>query len=337
MNLEKEILSFLEQPRRFEELAIRLYQFQRRTNRPYDLYCRALGVSNDVSSWKEIPGLPQQAFKHSEIRSFPVAETRFEFRTSGTTGEGYGRHFLSSLELYKKAVLRGWDFAGLPRYRVGLLMPTPSQNPYSSLARMGAFLSDDAEPHCFWKDPGNLDLAGLRNFIERADGPMTLFGTALAFLDLLQRSGESRLPLPDRSLIMETGGFKGSKRATDKRELYQRLSTYFGIPTDNIWNEYGMTELSSQFYASGVDGSHTGPPWTGVTIIDPATNREVRAGEVGMIRIIDLANFWSVLSIQTQDLGQHQSDAEFRLLGRDPNALPRGCSRAVDEILQLGQ
>src|ERR1700726_255376 len=154
MSLEKEILSFLVQPRpeRFEELAIRLFEVQRKKNRPYDLYCRALGVS--ISSWKEIPGLPQQAFKHSEVRRFPANETRFEFRTSGTTGEGYGRHFLSSLELYKKAVLRGWDFAGLPRYRVGLLMPTPSQNPYSSLARMGAFLSDDAEPHCFWKDPG---------------------------------------------------------------------------------------------------------------------------------------------------------------------------------------
>jgi hypothetical protein len=216
-------------------------------------------------------------------------------------------------------------------------MPTPSQNPHSSLARMGAFLSEDAEPHCFWKDSGSLDLAHLRDFMEQANGPVTLFGTALAFLDLLKRSGESRLPLPDQSLIMETGGFKGSSRAIEKEELYRRLSTYFEIPTDNIWNEYGMTELSSQFYASGVGGLHTGPPWARVTIIDPATNREARTGEVGMIRIIDLANFWSVLSIQTQDLGQHQSDSEFRLLGRDPNALPRGCSRAVDEILQLGR
>src|ERR1700746_3235910 len=138
MNLEKELLSFLKQPQaeRFEELAIELFDLQRKKNRPYDLYCRALGVS--VSSWKEIPGLPQQVFKHSEVRSFPVEETRFEFRTSGTTREGYGRHLLPSLNLYKEAVLRGWAHAGLPYHPIGLLMPDPRQNPHSSLAQMGA-------------------------------------------------------------------------------------------------------------------------------------------------------------------------------------------------------
>jgi hypothetical protein len=338
MNLEEEILFFLERPKpeRFEELAIRLYQIQRAKNRPYDLYCRALGIPNEVSSWNEIPGLPQQAFKHSEIRSFPAEETRFEFRTSGTTGEGYGRHFLPSLDLYKKAVLQGWDHARLPRYPIGLLMPTAVQNPYSSLARMGAFLSDDVEHQYFWKDPGRLDLTNFRNFIARARGPIILFGTALAFLDLLE-SGRSQLSLPEQSLVMETGGFKGSNRTIEKSELYQQLSDYFGIPADSIWNEYGMTELSSQFYASGVDRSHTGPPWTGVVIIDPATNREASLGEIGMVRIIDLVNIWSVLSIQTQDLARRGPGGEFLLLGRDPNALPRGCSRAADEILQTGR
>jgi hypothetical protein len=337
MTLDREILSFLEQPEseRFEELAIRLYQIQRTKNRPYDLYCRALDVSKDISSWKQIPALPQRAFKRSEIRSFPASETRFEFRTSGTTGEGYGRHFLPSLELYEKAVQRGWDWAGLPRYPTGLLMPTSTQNPHSSLARMGTFLSQAAEN--FWKNTGALDLDRLRIFAEQAEGPIILFGTALAFLDLLERSLESRPTLPKGSLVMETGGFKGSSRVIEKAELYHRLASHFDIPVNNIWNEYGMTELSSQFYASGVDGSHQGPPWARVTVIDPATNREISSGATGMIRIVDLANFWSVLAIQTQDLAQPDGSAAFRLLGRDPSALPRGCSRAVDEILQSGR
>jgi hypothetical protein len=331
MNLEKEILSHLEepQPERFEELAIRLYEFQRQKNRAYDLYCRALGIS--VFSWKEIPGLPQQAFKHSEIRSFPADETRFEFRTSGTTGEGFGRHFLPSLELYRTAVQRGWDYAGFPRYPIGLLMPNPNQDPYSSLARMGGFLSDQVE--YFWKSSGQLDLENLRNFIAHSPGPVILFGTALAFLDVLESSGRSPFSLSEGSLLIETGGFKGCKRAIEKSELYQRLSNFFAISPDRIWNEYGMTELSSQFYTSDIGRPHIGPPWTRVIIIDPATNREARPGQIGMIRIIDLANVWSVLCIQTQDLGQLGSGGEFRLLGRDPNALPRGCSRAVDEIL----
>jgi Acyl-protein synthetase, LuxE len=337
MNLEKEILTFLEQPQpeRFEELAIELFEVQRKKNRPYDLYCRALGVS--VSSWKEIPGLPQQVFKHSEVRSFPAEETRFEFRTSGTTGEGYGRHFLPSLELYRTAVLRGWDHARLPDYPIGLLMPDQRQNPHSSLAQMGAFLSENREHRYCWKVSGRLNLEGLRNFISAQQGPVILFGTALAFVDILESSVGSPISLPDGSLIMETGGFKGSNRSIEKSALYRELSNYFGIASESIWNEYGMTELSSQFYSSGVDHPHSGPPWARVVVIDPATNREVLPGQTGMIRIIDLANVWSVLAVQTQDLAWNGSGPEFRLIGRDPNALPRGCSRAVDEILGGGR
>jgi hypothetical protein len=337
MNLEREIFSFLRRPKseRFEDLAIRLYQQQREKNRPYDLYCRTLGIS--VSSWKEIPGLPQQAFKLSEIRSFPAEQTQFEFRTSGTTGEGFGSHFLPSLDCYQEAVQRGWEYAGLPRYPIGLLMPNPTQNPYSSLARMGAFLAEETEHQYFWRDPGYIDAGKLRDFIERGRRPVVLFGTALAFLDLLESSGRLESALPEGSLVMETGGFKGSKRVIEKGDLYCRLSDYFRIPVTNIWNEYGMTELSSQFYTSGIDRPHVGPPWTRVVVVDPVTNREAESGETGMIRIIDLANVWSVLAIQTQDLAQRGLNGEFRLLGRDPNALPRGCSRAVDEILRTGR
>jgi hypothetical protein len=339
MNLEKEILSFLErpQPERFEELAIRLYEVQRQRNQPYDRYCRALGVTDEVSSWKEIPGLPQQAFKHSEIRSFPSGQTRFEFRTSGTTGEGHGRHFLPSLEFYQKAVQQGWNNARLPRYPIGFLMPSPMQNPYSSLAHMAALLSARTEHEYFWKDPGLLEVEKIRNFVSGQRGPVMLFGTALAFLNILESSAQSPIPLREGSLVMETGGFKGSNRTIEKTELYRELSNFFSIPTDSIWNEYGMTELSSQFYSFGLDRPHLGPAWARVIVIDPTTNREARTGQTGMIRIIDLANVWSVLSIQTQDLAQCGSAGEFRLIGRDPTALPRGCSRAVDEILGAGQ
>ena len=52
-----------------------------------------------------------------------------------------------------------------------------------------------------------------------------------------------------------------------------------------------------------------------------------------MVRLFDLANLGSVLAIQTQDLAVAREDGTFELLGRDPAALPRGCSRAADEML----
>jgi hypothetical protein len=67
------------------------------------------------------------------------------------------------------------------------------------------------------------------------------------------------------------------------------------------------------------------PPWAQVQIISPETGREVADGETGLIRVFDLANIFSVLAIQTEDLGIRR-DEHFELIGRAVLAEPRGCS-----------
>jgi hypothetical protein len=37
-------------------------------------------------------------------------------------------------------------------------------------------------------------------------------------------------------------------------------------------------------------------------VIDPNTNEEASPGRIGLLRIVDLANLWSVLAVLTQDL-----------------------------------
>jgi len=95
-----------------------------------------------------------------------------------------------------------------------------------------------------------------------------------------------------------------------------------------------MTELSSQFYSRGLGQPHLAPPWLRFLVIDPKTNREASSGEIGLLRVFDLANFWSVLAVQTQDLAVAKGEEGFLLLGRDPAALPRGCSRAMDALIR---
>ena len=85
-----------------------------------------------------------------------------------------------------------------------------------------------------------------------------------------------------------------------------------------------MSELSSQAYAAE-DGLFRFPPWARAQIISPATGREANAGERGLIRVYDLANVWSVMAVQTEDVGIKEGDA-FRLLGRAAAAEARGCS-----------
>jgi hypothetical protein len=74
------------------------------------------------------------------------------------------------------------------------------------------------------------------------------------------------------------------------------------------------------------------PPWVRVQIISPETNREVADGETGLIRVFDLANVFSVMAIQTEDLGIRRGDG-FELIGRAQFAEPRGCSLMMDEPL----
>jgi hypothetical protein len=331
--LENEILQYLGNPveERFEPLALKIFEFQRARNPIYARYCNSLAV--EVDSWKRIPAVPQQAFKRTELRSFPHEATTFEFRTSGTTGEGYGRHFLPSLDLYEAAVQFGWEFFRLPRHPFALLMQSPEDAPFSSLSRMGGFLTAGQRDRFFITKDGVLEKDRLQKFLGSTNQAITLFGTALAFLNL----DSTELRLPAGSILMETGGFKGSGREVAKEVLYEQLSQSFGIPTSAIWNEYGMTELSSQFYSSGIGNSHLGPPWLRFVVINPETNEEAETGQAGPLKIVDLANLWSVLAIQTQDLAVAQPDGGFILLGRDPKALPRGCSRAMDELIRRSQ
>jgi acyl-coenzyme A synthetase/AMP-(fatty) acid ligase len=331
-DLEKRVLSFLREPNagEFEQLAFQAFSFQRRHNEPFARYCDYLRT--EPSTWRDLPAVPQQAFKSAELRTND--KTSFEFRTSGTTGEGYGRHLLPSLTLYEAAVRAGWNFFGLPNTGFFLLMPSPQHMPFSSLSRMGSILCGD-NSNAFYVGPkGELEADRLAADLSNLSQPVVIFGPALAFLNLVEQS-DWRVQLPSDSLLMETGGFKGSGREIAKSQLYSTLSERFGVPAHAIWNEYGMTELSSQLYASGREGLHRPPPWVRFLVIEPVTEREAAPGQPGRLRLVDLANLWSVLAVQTEDLAIAQDDECFLLLGRDPAALPRGCSRAIDELINL--
>ena len=67
------------------------------------------------------------------------------------------------------------------------------------------------------------------------------------------------------------------------------------------------------------------PPWARAQIVSPETGREVADGETGLLRVFDLANVFSVMAIQTEDLAVRRGDG-FELIGRAQLAEPRGCS-----------
>ena len=326
----------------FNALALAVYRFQVEWNAPYANYCRAVLGDGYAERWQEIPAVPQQAFKRFALRTFPEMETARTFRTSGTTGEGHGSHHFRSLRLYEASILAGWRHFALPAgWPQAVFTPRPEANPHSSLAHMMGVLGELApggEQRFFIREDGSLDVDGFLGMAAACTAsrqPLLLLGTALAFLHLceaLARRGE-HIVLPAGSEMMETGGYKGTGRTLAKAELYEKFARWLGLPADAVINEYGMTELSTPFYTRGLDRPHAGPPWARALVIDPETGHPSAPGETGVVRLFDLANLGSVLAIQTQDLAVCRADGTFELLGRDPAALPRGCSRAADEML----
>lgn len=166
--------------------------------------------------------------------------------------------------------------------------------------------------------------------------PMLVLGTAFLFVHLLDYVSEcgGSFVLPEGSRALETGGYKGRSRKMPKEELYTEITRSLGIPNRQIICEYGMSELSSQAYSKANTSSKVGPPgrepfafppWARARVISPETGREVAEGETGLLRILDLANVFSVLAIQTEDLAIRRGE-EFELLGRAATAEPRGCS-----------
>jgi hypothetical protein len=175
----------------------------------------------------------------------------------------------------------------------------------------------------------SLDTDRIQYYLTAAESdgkPLAIPGTAFLFVHLLDalESRGRKICLPRGSWVLETGGYKGRSREVPKEELHGAMMERFGVQQEQIFGEYGMSELSSQGYA-GSDGWFRFPPWARVQIISPANGREAREGERGLIRVVDLANVWSVMAVQTEDIGVKQGDA-VRLVGRAAQAEARGCS-----------
>ena len=314
---------FLEEE--FDALALDIHAFQRRHNAPFARWCDTLP---EPETWREIPAVPQAMFKRFRLSCFPAKLTPVTFRTSGTTGETRGEHHFADTALYEASILAGWQRLRLPKLPALFLAQRPDEMPDSSLTHMFGVLAGRATGRCKSDMRANAD--ALRKLAAR--GPCAIFGTALAFLALFERMGAERVRLPRGSFAFETGGYKGSGRDIAKTELYAKFLTHLGLRADSVWNEYGMTELSSQAYTRGLGQPHTAPPWLRALVVSPETGEEVPVGASGVLRLFDLANVGSVLAIQTADLAVRRADG-FSLLGRDPAAIPRGCSRRADEIL----
>ena len=326
-DLRERIISYIDNPREsdFNSLALEVFNFQVSRNSDYDRYCQG----QIVSHWSEIPLVVTDVYKleSAQLRSF-TGSAEAVFHTSGTTSSETGKHAFKSLDLYSASVLHGFENPGPGQtLRQTYLTSPPGKRPHSSLVKMFGILSE-RQPN---SSEAFLDVSSdtfspkvLQDLCDEGQ-PLMILGTAIQFLTLIEKV-PSGIALPLGSKVMETGGYKATGVEISKETFYRNLSRYLNVKTDDIWNEYSMTELSSQFYTKGLNKAHQGPLWAKTRILNPETLEEVGEGETGYVAIYDLANLDSFCAVLTQDFAVRRG-SDFELLGRDPSALPRGCSR----------
>ncbi len=331
-------------------MALRLFDLQFRHNTVYRRLCSIEKRSPDsVRHWKEVPAMPGAGFRELVLTTFPVRRARRVFKTSGTTAGSRGAHFFETLKFYREAVpapFRRYLLPDRARCRYFFLMPSPAEAPESSLSfMMGEVRRVFGEGRGkFYVRRGKLDTESLYRDLAREKGRAMILSTAFSmkiFLDELA-ARHRRLSLASGSRLMETGGFKGRVREISKKDLYDQVSARLGIEPEYCVSEYGMTELSSQFYdttlADRVSSRRrrpvkAAPAWMRTVVIDPLSGKEAKAGKKGLLRHYDLANRGSVMAVQTEDLGIAREEG-FDLLGRAPGSEIRGCSMSYEEFLQ---
>jgi hypothetical protein len=283
------------------------------------------------------------AFKHADLCCGPPVRI---FLSSGTTegAERRAQHRIPDLRLYQRAALAGlrrFLFPDAARMRLLSLIHRVDDLPSSSLAQMIGWAMETfgAARSGYAIDAQGIDfelVVGALREAERDGEPICVLATTGALLRVLDdcRTRGLAFRLPHGSRLMDTGGDKGAPRHLSRNGILHAVWAAFAIPGYFCVNEYGMAELSSQYYdsviADRVHGRHRarrklGPHWMRTRLLDPDTLLPVAPGGRGLLCHFDLANAGSVMAVLSEDIGKFAEDG-FQLLGRAAGAELRGCS-----------
>jgi hypothetical protein len=363
--LKTEVCRFIDDERepdalRFEELALELFRWHLRTIPKYRAYCELRARDPQrIDSWRSIPPLPVEAFKHGDLCACSPSAIVRRFSTSGTTRRGGGPATRGTaafdqdgLDVMDRAIERNAArnlFADEVKCRIFVLAPHPNEAPHMIMAHGMRRIMDTYGDRgsAFFADKNGLDLDRLLAAVERAceeSVPVCMIGASFGLVHLVDALSErGRLPLllPAKSRLMDAGGYKGRSRELLPEEFRDLMARTFGLQDELIVNLLGMTELSSQVYddtlAMAVAGTQVPrrkvpPHWfrTRVASVDDPMV-DAAPGEIGVLVHCDLANFSRPIALLSDDLGRAQ-DRGFRILSRVKSSEPRGCSVSIDEL-----
>ncbi|MGP3640210.1 LuxE/PaaK family acyltransferase [Lentilactobacillus hilgardii] len=341
----------------FNEAALTLFNYQFQNNLPFRKYAQSKRKSPLlVKKWEDIPLMPIQGYKQLTLSTTPITKDESVFMSSGTTDPTHrSRNYHPVFNVWDASMKYPFKQYVLPdRSKMTILglFPSAITNSNSSLSRYVSKAIDyfgDSKSHVFVNENG-MDYQGIVSALNEAQThryPVMLLGASFSYVHLLDYLKENNLTfkLPKDSRLFDTGGFKGQSRSISPEKLFQTFQDTFNIDRAHYINMYGMTEICSQCYDQNlfdfyhqvpINYTKKAPAWVRIQILDTNTLKPLPNGKPGLIAYYDLSNWNSCLAILTEDMGV-QNSTGFRLLGRIQGAEAKGCSIAVDQLLQANQ
>lgn len=361
-NLEQDITVFIKKggeesdtEEEFNQLALRLFEFQFNANPAYQKYCKKRGATPEkISSWMQIPAVPTSAFKEIPLCTFPSEQAIKVLTSSGTTDQSkrstlyYDELGLRMLHLSGLASMEKYLFVEVEKARPLLMAPPLAATPNLALAYyipMGLKGHMAGEPQHFITADG-LDMEGLADALKAAeDGgvPVILLGATFGYVHFIGfcKSKGISFKLPEGSILQDGGGYKGQSREIPKEDFIKMVQETLGLPAHHIVNSYGASEISCGFidnvlynHVKGIDEPRYKlvPHWARTVVVDPDTLEPLPKGKSGLLRHYCLGNVSNVMGVQTDDIG-YEIGTGFEVTGRAKGAEARGCSIAMDELI----
>ncbi|MEP3967904.1 MAG: acyl transferase, partial [Nonlabens sp.] len=185
----------------FEQMALKIYAYQRQHNPVYKKYCDLLDIK-EVDSLEKIPFLPIQFFKSHQVTSNNNL-AQITFTSSGTTGSIVSKHLVTDLTVYDDSLDESFKatYGSIDDYVVLALLPHYLDRTGSSLVYMAQRWINHSKRTESGFYLNNLEeLAVILKSLQKKNQKVILIGVTFA---LLQLAEQYAMPL-DNVIIIET-------------------------------------------------------------------------------------------------------------------------------------
>ena len=347
-----------EREKDFNNLCVACFKVQAKNIPGYARLCAQKKIGIDaVNDFLQIPPVPVQAFKASDIFIYSKEEVYKTFKTSGTskTNQGSAYFSASGAEITSLAIVKNahtYLFPDNLDTKFFLIAPSPEAAPNLTMAFGITEVMKNIGPHGgrHYIGPDGIDwqalFSGLGECVEK-NIAATIIAPSFALVFMLDKMAAEnvRMKLPKGSRILDAGGFKGRSREISRSEMLKTALEFLGVDPGYCVNALGMSELGTQYYDNNlknlIDGTGSpvakeNPHWAKTFVVDIEDNFKILApktyGKTGALLHFDLTNIDRAVAILTDDAGRYAGSG-FEICGRLSADDIKGCSLTVEEML----